>query len=488
MPSSSVLFGKRGASVSHFKSAPAVWQPFRSREFRKVRGNEAAQPSGARRPGRIAATAGPLTGPGSLDARPARLCVLIASTAWWAFPVQIALGFSRLGISVQAVCPTGHALRKARVVERTYAYRGLSPLQSLGNAIKAARPSLIVACDDRSVEHLHALHASCLAIDPDMAALIERSLGSPCGFEAVQRRSVVIAAANEIGVAAPRMVGIGGLRDLRLTLWEFGLPAVVKLDGTWGGLGVSVVHTQAEAAATYRAMRQRHSLLVALKRLFVDRDTFSLFTWLRHAKPVVNLQQFAPGRPANCAVACWQGEVLACSCVEVVRAQNACGASTIVRRIDNPAMLQMVRAMARELGLSGLCGFDFLIDDASGQVHLLECNPRATPLSHIDLGPGADPLAALAARAFGQVREQPAQNAGSPNTLPDIIAFFPQCWSLEPDSPLLHTCQHDVPWAEPEVVRELVQPPWPERGLLARLLNHRRNKTPLPIWRIPEHL
>jgi hypothetical protein len=51
--------------------------------------------------------------------------VLIASTAWWAFPVQIALGFARLGIGVQAVCPTGHALRKARVVERSFAYRGL---------------------------------------------------------------------------------------------------------------------------------------------------------------------------------------------------------------------------------------------------------------------------------------------------------------------------------------------------------------------------
>jgi hypothetical protein len=333
------------------------------------------------------------------------------------------------------------------------------------------------------VAHLHALHARCRTNDPDMAALIERSLGSPRGFEAVQRRSVVMSIAHEVGVDAPRMVGIGGLRDLGLMLRAFGLPAVVKLDGTWGGLGVAVVQTAAEATATYRAMRKRQSLLVALKRLFVDRDTFSLFTWLRRAKPVVNLQQFAPGRPANCAAACWQGEVLACGCVEVMRAQNACGASTIVRRIENPAMVQAVRSMARELGLSGLCGFDFLIDDASGQVHLLECNPRATPLCHIDLGPGADPLAALAERAFGAARQQPARLAP-----PDIIAFFPQCWSLEPDSPLLQTCLHDVPWAEPEVVRELVRPPWPERGMLARLLNRRRRKAHLPVWRIPEHL
>jgi hypothetical protein len=483
MPSSTAVFGNLRAPVSD----AAAWQSHPAAEVRKVGVHRPSQRGDAHRFVGNAGVAKPLTGPGSGDIGTAAQRVLIASTAWWAFPVQIALGFAKLGVSVQAVCPTGHALRRARVVERCFAYRGLSPLQSLTEAIRTGGPSLIVACDDRSVAHLQALHARCRANDPDMAALIERSLGNPRSFEAVQRRSVIISMANKIGVRAPRMVGIGGLRDLRLTLKDFGLPAVVKLDGTWGGLGVAVVQTVSEAEATYRAMRKRQSMLVALKRLFVDRDTFSMFTWLRRAKPVVNLQQFAAGRPANCAAACWQGEVLACGAVEVMRAQNACGASTIVRRIDSPAMVQAVRAMAREMGLSGLCGFDFLIDDAAGQVHLLECNPRATPLCHIDLGPGANPLGALAERALGRAQEEGARESVAGRVLPDIIAFFPQCWSLEPDLPLLRSCLHDVPWEEPEVVRELVKLPWPERGLLARLLNRRRRKTHLPVWQIPEH-
>jgi hypothetical protein len=479
MPSSTVVSGMLRASVSD----AAAWQRRPVTKFRKAGADKAAHRSDV--PGN-AAVARPLTSNGARDAGHETSRVLIASTAWWAFPVQIALGFAKLGVSVHAVCPTGHALRKARVVERSFAYRGLSPLRSISDAIRACRPSLIVACDDRCVAHLHALYARCRAVDQDMAALIERSLGDPRSFEAVQRRSVIIAMARKADVPAPQMVGIGGLRDLRLTLEDFGLPAVVKLDGTWGGLGVAVAQTRWDAELAYHAMRQRHSLLVALKRLFVDRDTFSMFAWLHRERSAVNLQRFAPGRPANCAAACWQGEVLACSSVEVIRAQNACGASTIVRRIDNPAMLQAVRSMVRELGLSGLCGFDFLIDDDTGQVNLLECNPRATPLCHIDLGPGANPLAALTDRAFSHAREKQAQNTEPRPGPPDVIAFFPQCWSLEPDSPLLQTCLHDVPWAEPEVVRELVQPPWPERGLLARLLNQRRRKTPLPVWRIPE--
>jgi len=407
--------------------------------------------------------------------------VLLASTAWWAFPVQIALGFAECGVRVQAVCPTGHALRKARAVARFFEYRGLSPLASLARAIRVGRPSLIVPCDDRAVAHMHALHAKCRDRDPAMAKLIERSLGDPSCFEAVQRRSVVISIAQRIGVAAPEMVGIGGVRDLRMTLKRFGLPAVMKLDGTWGGLGVAVVKTPAEAEATRVAMRRRHSLLVAVKRLLVDRDTSTMFEWLRRPKPVLNLQRFAPGRPANCAVACWMGEVLACGVVDVMRSQNACGASTIVRPIDAPAMVQAVRAMVRELGLSGLCGFDFLIDDADGSVHLLECNPRATPLAHVNLGPLADPVGALAERAFGRSR-----NTGASQPQPEFIAFFPQCWSLEPELKLPQTCLHDVPWSEPDVVRDLVQPPWPERGWLARLLKRRRQKPPLPVWRMGE--
>jgi hypothetical protein len=415
------------------------------------------------------------------DAGNAPSGVLLASTAWWAFPVQIALGFAERGVRVQAVCPTGHALRKARVVERCFAYRGLTPLQSLTRAINIGRPAFIVPCDDRAVAHMHALHARCRNHDPDMAALIERSLGDPSCFEAVQRRSVVISIAQRIGVAAPQMVGIGGVRDLRMTLKRLGLPAVMKLDGTWGGLGVAVVKTPTEAEATRVAMRRRHSLLVAIKRLLVDRDTFSMFEWLRRPKPTVNLQKFAPGRPANCAVACWMGEVLACSVVDVMRSQNACGASTIVRPIDSQAMVQVVRAMVRELGLSGLCGFDFLVNDADGSVQLLECNPRATPLCHMNLGPLADPVGALAERAFGRPRKTDASQA-----LPEFIAFFPQCWSLEPELKLPQTCFHDVPWSEPDVVRDLVQPPWPERGWLARLLKRRRPKPSLPVWRIAE--
>jgi len=38
----------------------------------------------------------------------------------------------------------------------------------------------------------------------------------------------------------------------------------------------------------------------------------------------------------------------------------------------------------------------------------------------------------------------------------------------------LRSGYHDVPWDEPQLVRELLQKPWPERQWLSRLYHHFR--------------
>jgi hypothetical protein len=406
---------------------------------------------------------------------------LVVSSSWWAFPAQIAIELAARGVHVEALCPRGHPIRKTRSVGAFHPYRGSAPLRSLRQAIAASRPSLIIPCDDRSVSHLHALHGASLktasAGDAAMRGVIETSLGDVCSFPRVERRACVIALARAAGAAAPEMVALSGVEELRRLLPSFGLPVALKVDGSWGGLGVVLAHTEEEAEAAFDSLSSRLSAVVAAKRAIVDRDSFSLQPWLQRLRPLVNMQRYAPGRPANCAVACWQGEVLACTCVEVLHARNALGASTVVRRIDNPAMRQAASALVRALGLSGLCGFDFLIDDSTGTVNLLECNARATPLCHLDFGAGSNPVAALANHVFGELETPPARRINA-----DTVAFFPQCWLLEPDSPVLRDCYHDVPWCEPDLVRELVRTPWPERGLVARITGRTRRREIGPVW------
>jgi len=128
-------------------------------------------------------------------------------------------------------------------------------------------------------------------------------------------------------------------------------------------------------------------------------------------------------------------------------------------------MAEAATRLVRRLCLSGFCGFDFIIEDRTQAAYLIEMNARATPLCHLVLGSGRSLAAAMSARLLGL---SPAKTP--PAAVNDIVAYFPQAWLQEAGSELLQHAYHDVPWGEPELVRELVKPPWPERGRLARLL------------------
>jgi hypothetical protein len=390
--------------------------------------------------------------------------VLIASTSWWPFTARIALRFAALGWRVEAICPAGHPLRFTQAVARCHPYAALRPLSALAAAVDAARPTLLVPCDERVREHLHALHALTPPGAP-LSELIVRSLGQPDGFAPLLRRVEMIRLAIAAGVRAAPMWPVASASDLRAALAEVGFPAMLKVDGTWGGAGVMPVHGAAEAERARVLLGRRLAASRALKRLLVDRDPFPLLPWLDGTAPRVGVQRHVAGRPANSLVACWQGEVLASIEVEVLRTSVPLGASTVVRVIDHAEMAETAAVLVRRLGLSGFCGFDFMLEDGTGAAHLIEVNPRSTPLSHLALGPGRDPVAALAARLTGR-----GAAASAPVTDNPVIVHFPQAWRQDPASELLRTGHHDVPWEDPGLLRELMRAPYPKRGLLARLI------------------
>jgi predicted ATP-grasp superfamily ATP-dependent carboligase len=281
----------------------------------------------------------------------------------------------------------------------------------------------------------------------------------------VRSRYDLIEVARAEGLPAPEMLRITRPEDIGPATAQLGLPAMLKVDGTWGGLGVASIANVAEGERQFRARARPLQASRAIKRLFVDRDAFHLLSWLEHTTSEVTMQRFIHGRPANAALACWKGEVVAATYAEAAVTQAGFGASTVARMIDHPGMADTAVRLIRRLGLSGFCGLDFVIEQETGTAHLIEMNPRGTPLTHVALGPGRDLVAALAACAAGRaVPETPAVTDNS------LIAFFPQAWHQNPQSKLLQAAFHDVPWEDADLVRELIRPPWPDRGLLSLLV------------------
>jgi len=382
------------------------------------------------------------------------------------------MALSRSGCDVAAVCPSrGHPLLKTSSVQTTFPYRVLQPLRSLANAIGAYQPQIVIPCDDRAVQHLHELYAAGPgAFHLDCSALIQRSLGSPASYPIVSNRLSLLEIAFDEKLRVPETTAIRSLSDLESL--PLGQRWIMKSDGSWGGLGVRFATDRTELRRSWEKLMKPLSATRAVKRLIVDRDAFWLRTWWKHSQSNVIAQSYISGRPANCAVFCWNGKVLAAIYVEVVRSRGATGSATVVRLVHHPEMLLAAQRLACRLGLSGFFGLDFMLEDNSGAAYLLELNPRCTPLCHLQLGSGKDMVSALYAQLTGaSVRE------AAPITRNPTIAYFPQAWHLNPADKLLSSSFQDVPWQDPALVQELLRVPYPDRGILARVSNRVRGAT-----------
>jgi hypothetical protein len=385
----------------------------------------------------------------------------------------MAMAFREAGCQVMALCPAqGHSMLKTRAIRRAYKYSGLHPIGSLRKAILHSSPDLIIPCDDVAVQHLHELYALSAESRTAIARLIESSLGAAEYFRYTTGRYELLAVARELGILVPDTARVQSLDDLTTIAARQPFPWVLKVDGTWGGHGVKIANDMAEAADAYRKLSAPLGLLQAVKRLVVNRDGYWIRPWFQSARPVVTVQSYVPGRPANSAVSVVRGRVLAGLGVEVLGALSATGASSVVRVVENRQMLDASERLASRLQLSGFHGFDFVIENRTGAAYLIEMNPRCTPLCPLQLGGGRDMVAALCKEVSGGATVQRPIT-----TTQSQIAYFPQAWRWNPESELIRSSYHDVPWSESALVEDLMRLPWPDRSLLARLSNRLRKLT-----------
>jgi len=408
----------------------------------------------------------------------AALSILLSATLRWPIAARLAMAFANLGCRVEAICPWQHPVTKTRAIRRIYPYAALKPLASLRAAIESAVPDLVVPCDDNAAVHLCQLYARAGKAGPSAIALrtvITRSLGTPeaCALAAARGRLMALAA--EEGVRIPDTAVVAAPSELNAWLRQHGFPAVIKIDCTWGGRGVSIVHDHEEAQRVFGLMTSRPAMVKSVARMLLDRDPFFFLNSLKAARRTVTLQDFVPGTPANRAVACWRGQVLAGTSVEAIRTQHPTGPATVVRVIENPEMSEAANRLVRRLGISGLWGIDFVLEASTGAAYVIEMNPRATPICHLPLGAGRNLPAALYTQLAGIPPRAPTSMLDH-----DVIAMFPGEWHRDPASPYLRSVYHDMPWDEPALIQDGIGRPWSERGWIARLWARMRPKPSTP--------
>ncbi|MGD0892949.1 MAG: ATP-grasp domain-containing protein [Terracidiphilus sp.] len=380
--------------------------------------------------------------------------VLLATTCRWIASARLAMAFNLAGCPVDIVCPKGHPAALINGRGSIYPYRGLTPLGSFQRAIDAAQPDIVVPCDDLACRHLHEMHARALEDEKNSALcqLIERSLGDPSQYPLIDARYELIALARELDIKVPETTMISSVEELRAWIANIGLPVALKTDGSSGGLGVRIAYSETEAVRSFGILKAPPKIARAVKRAIFDQDRTLLIPCLQRRRTAVSIQRFLPFHDATIAVASWRGEVVASISVEVLRTWKLKGPASVVRIIDNREMLSAAQKLVRHLKLSGLCGFDFLVQRETGDAYLIEMNPRATQTCHLPLGTAHNLPSALIACAAGEAKPESASV-----TERDVIALFPLEWQNDPASQFLRSGYHDVPWEEPKLVQACVK-------------------------------
>ncbi len=103
--------------------------------------------------------------------------------------------------------------------------------------------------------------------------------------------------------------------------------------------------------------------------------------------------------------------------------------------------------------MSGLFGVEYIADDKTGEVHLLEINRRMTNGIPVGSLIDVDLCVALHAALTGTAGRS---RAGLAPGEEHVIAHFPQEWLRDPESRYLRDCRVDAPWDDPALFKAML--------------------------------
>ncbi|MEA2911107.1 MAG: hypothetical protein QOJ15_3188, partial [Bradyrhizobium sp.] len=278
-----------------------------------------------------------------------RPSVVVVATVHWASTTRLCLSLAESGFEVVALAPDGHALHTlSGIVVRSIGRTRAHGLSEIIRTVESRPPDLLVPADERAIDFMRILYRRAIGGKGrnagQMAALIEASLGSPSAFVFAAQKSRLVSLAQREGLLVPATNVVDDILELRRLVAKAQFPLVLKQDGSSGGQGVRIVSNAADAEQSFVELRRsagpRAAVKMALKKL-----DLSYLDGLYRKRPAISLQEYIVGRPANRAVVCHRGEVLAGLSVEALQTTDACAC-----RILHPAVLMMKSAENRPRG------------------------------------------------------------------------------------------------------------------------------------------
>ena len=385
-----------------------------------------------------------------MSRRPKILLMALELTGAARVPRALQEAGFEVGLACRSRAHLAHTKFRDHLFRLSEKNHGRGLLSALRTITAAWPPDLILPNDDRSALFLARTHELLAAhgADPDLVRLLARSLGRPSSVGAAVSKRQTMAAAQKLGLRVPASEPVSTRAEIRHFAGRHGFPVVLKHSFSSAGQGVFICQDEAEVETKLQELNRQQALAFRLTQWREKlRGRVMDEYWLPTDDSLIATQYIA-GKNAMSLAAAMEGRMLGVLTAEAVKTHpGSTGPSSVVKFMRNEEMRHATGQMLKHWGLTGLIGFDFILD-AAGHAWLLECNPRPTPIAHLGARVGEDLCAALRAGLAGF----PVKPLASVS-MDLVVAHFPKEMWRDSQSPYLAPEFHDIPTDDPDLMR-----------------------------------
>jgi hypothetical protein len=305
--------------------------------------------------------------------------LVVVTTRSWTSVEPFLRALERAGFSVALVHGQagGHTLHDASVA--LFLARPLQFRHTIERVMQDLSPDLVVPTDEPSFQHLreiYAMRSEAGRMRSPIARTIAKSLGDLASYDCVASSADLQHFAREHGLPVPNSVEVDDEGTLKALLESVPLPVMLKGDGGLAGSRSEPVRSmEAGVAAYHRITGASHVTKLWKEQNKLHRLSDLLQPRLRS----VLLQQYIDGVATKRSIACRDGQVLAGVSVEPLDG----GPALVAKIIRHQAMDEIAAFVAKTLNLSGIVGFDFVLEHATRQAWLIAVKPYAASMSQL---------------------------------------------------------------------------------------------------------
>jgi carbamoyl-phosphate synthase large subunit len=249
------------------------------------------------------------------------------------------------------------------------------------------------------------------------------------------------------GLRAPKNMVVENIEIAILESQSWGFPIVLKLDSGYGGSGVFICHNELDLRTHFLKLRSV-SLFYKVKNW--AKNIFFVSVLSTGSK--VSIQEFIDGQVGQSPFCARKGKVFAInSMLKLETHPGKTGPSSVSGGYENQDIDFYVSKVAKNLNYSGFGSLEYIVQKDTGQIYIIEMNPRPTPTCHIGNSFVTNDLCDMLYRGLNSLPLETRKFR------PFTLALYPNEKKRDPHSKYLATSftYHDIPLDDPELIKAL---------------------------------